>query len=39
MGRYISVVYHRPPKAKVDTQEQLAAQRDTVAQLRAQVNK
>lgn len=37
MGRYISVVYHRPPKAKVDVNEQLASQREAVAQLRSQV--
>lgn len=39
MGRYITVVYHRPPKAKVDISEQLTSQRETVAQLRSQVNK
>lgn len=39
MGRYITVVYHKPPKPKVDIQEQLAAQRETVASLRAEMKK
>jgi pre-mRNA branch site protein p14 len=39
MGRYISVVFHRPPKAKVSVKEQLEAQRETVASLRAEVKK
>jgi pre-mRNA branch site protein p14 len=39
MGRYITVVFHRPPKAQLGVQEQLEAQRQSVAALRAEVKK
>jgi hypothetical protein len=39
MGRYISVVFHRPPKAQAGVQEQLATKRETVAALRSELKK
>ena len=39
MGRYITVVFHRPPKVQLGVQEQLEAQRQAVAALRAEVKK
>jgi len=39
MGRYISVVYHRPPKASTSFQEQIAVQKQTVAALRDELKK